>query len=78
MDVLVWQGARKPHSALCNDEQRSQADKDAASYPSHSLKRGTSLQQDPVKIGRLFFNVPSKNQATLSPILQHPLRPSKS
>lgn len=29
MDFFVWQGARKPHSWLCNDEQRSQAEKDA-------------------------------------------------
>ncbi len=29
MDFFVWQGGRKPHSWLCNDEQRSQAEKDA-------------------------------------------------
>ena len=29
MDFFVWQGERKPHSWLCNDEQHRQAEKDA-------------------------------------------------
>jgi hypothetical protein len=29
MDFFVWQGARRPHSELCNDEQRRQTEKDA-------------------------------------------------
>jgi len=42
MDLFDWQGARRRHSELCNDEQRSQADKDAASNLANSLRRGTS------------------------------------
>ena len=29
VDFFVWQGARRRHSELCNDEQRCQAEKDA-------------------------------------------------
>jgi hypothetical protein len=29
MDFFVWQGERKPHSWLCNDEQRRQTEKGA-------------------------------------------------
>ncbi len=29
MDFFDWQGARRPHSELCNDEQRRQAEKGA-------------------------------------------------
>jgi hypothetical protein len=29
MDFFDWQGARRPHGGPCNDEQRSQAEKDA-------------------------------------------------
>jgi len=37
MDFFVWQGARRPHSELCNDEQRCQAEKDAIYAPQFSL-----------------------------------------
>ncbi len=29
MDFFVWQGVRRPHGEPCNDEQRSQTEKDA-------------------------------------------------
>ncbi len=29
MDFFDWHGVSTPHSELCNDEQRSQAEKDA-------------------------------------------------
>jgi hypothetical protein len=29
MDFFVWQGARRQHSELCNDEQRRPTEKDA-------------------------------------------------
>ena len=29
MDFFVWQGVRRQHSELCNDEQHDQAKKDA-------------------------------------------------